>query len=243
MNPERILFAECPVNNHSLFAASTVWHYWLNSRSITPSLLDCDLEFLMVGITSPQSVADTAELMYQFQRHYGRLLAMLERLIGSQFRRHLDPEDLLQNAYLRAQQRWPVHQANGLMSVYPFLYQMARDTYAEAYRRLTAQSRDIRCSVCIPESSAMILVEALMADGTTPSEAVDRKDVRQLMSQTLNSLRREYREILEILYFDGLSVREASEVLGITPENTSQRHCRALKRLKTIWLKVNRELP
>jgi RNA polymerase sigma-70 factor (ECF subfamily) len=225
----------------SFATAIGIWHCRLDSRTITPS--QRDLEFFMVGIMSPQSAADNAELIMQFQRHHDRLRGILERLLGQQFRRYIDPEDLLQNVYLRAQKRWLDYRARGLNCDFPILYRLTRDLYVEECRRLTVEVRYIRHAICIPESSAMVLVEALMADGTTPSEALDRKDVRQLMFQTLKLLRPEYREILTMLYFDGLSVKEASQVLGITYENASQRHCRALKKLKGLWMKVNRELP
>ena len=64
----------------------------------------------------------------------------------------------------------------------------------------------------------------LMRSGTSPSEAVQRKQLQQRVQRLLGLLRSSDREILWTRYFEQLNHREAAEIPGITQNAATVRY-------------------
>jgi RNA polymerase sigma-70 factor (ECF subfamily) len=71
--------------------------------------------------------------------------------------------------------------------------------------------------------------------GTSPSEAAARNEFREQMRQALAQLKDSDRDILWMRHNDGLSLKEAAAVLGISDDAAAQRYVRALRRLQELW--------
>jgi RNA polymerase sigma-70 factor (ECF subfamily) len=79
---------------------------------------------------------------------------------------------------------------------------------------------------------------SLVDRGTNPGAAAEREEVRQRIRQALDLLKDADRDILWMRHSDGLSFREAGDVLGVGENAATVRYVRALRRLKQLWLKL-----
>src|SRR5262249_27263536 len=83
-----------------------------------------------------------------------------------------------------------------------------------------------------PSVSAANAADAFIASATTPTQAVQREEVRARVLAVLEELDEVDREIVALRHFEGLSNREAATELGIEPAAASKRFARALVRLR-----------
>lgn len=73
---------------------------------------------------------------------------------------------------------------------------------------------------------------AEISDGEALENAYIRNEDKRLLHKTMGKLKREYRQILWLIYFEGFSHREAALVLGKTAHNTEVLASRARKTLR-----------
>ncbi len=71
------------------------------------------------------------------------------------------------------------------------------------------------------------------AELTTPEDAAAANELFQMVRSVLDCLNNNYRQILELRYFQELSYVEISAAIGITPTNAGVRITRALAHLKS----------
>jgi RNA polymerase sigma-70 factor (ECF subfamily) len=180
------------------------------------------------------STNDVPDLATLFDKHRPRLLAILRQRIDPALSARMDAEDLLSEAFLKAQRRWPPEQPL-TMGPFAWLYRIARDCLIEAWRRETRGPRDLQREMPWPEQSSAQLGLSLIDPATSPSAAVAREELQQRMQQALGRLRPGDREILLMRHSDQLSHHEAAEILEISDDAAVQRYARALRRLKDLW--------
>jgi RNA polymerase sigma factor (sigma-70 family) len=73
------------------------------------------------------------------------------------------------------------------------------------------------------------------AELTTPEDAAAANELFQMVRSALDHLNDNYRQILELRYFQELSYLEISAAIGITPTNVGVRITRALAHLKSAF--------
>jgi RNA polymerase sigma-70 factor, ECF subfamily len=207
-----------------------MWGYSLMSVFQVPPIMN-DQTSELVSL----SVAELAQFGQLFDEHRTRLLAMLRRRVDPRLRARLDAEDILQDAYLLARQKWPAFRAQQSISPRGWLYQIARDCFIEHYRKATRKCRDPRREVPWPEQSQVALVMGLVDTATKPSAAAQRREFKQRIKHAMALLPAGDREILWMRHFDQLSNAEIAEFLAITTNNAAVRYVRAVERLKRLW--------
>lgn len=184
-------------------------------------------------------LADLARLAQLFQEHRPKLLAMVKWRSSPALARRRGPEDILQQAYLKAQERWDDLQTSGITPSYAWLYGLVRDCMLDDYDRQTTRGRSVRREVAWPERSSEQLVLGLVGNLTSPSDALARKEflerLQQRVQQTLDLLAPEFREVLYMHFFDQLNQKEIAEVLGIGHAAARQRYTRARLRFRDLW--------
>lgn len=196
------------------------------------------------------SVSTFANLGRVFEEYRPRLLAMLERRIDPSLAHRVDPDDVLNEAFIVARLRW-ASVANQLQSQslpsdpssmqYAWLYRLVLDTLIEVYRRHTRQKRDVRLDMPWPDASSIQLGFGLVNQGTSPSEAVMRGELQQSVRRVVDLLKEPEREILWMRHNDQLSFREIGAVLSITENAATVRYTRALRRLRVFWQGIQKE--
>jgi RNA polymerase sigma-70 factor (ECF subfamily) len=148
-----------------------------------------------------------------------------------------DPADIVQESWLEVARRFPQWCAQDALPVHVWLRLVTSHTLAHAHRRnLAAHMRDALREVASPAPrpsvSAASVAEAFVANATTPTQAVQREEVRARVLAALEELDELDREIVALRHFEGLSNEEAAAELAIEPAAASKRFARALLRLR-----------
>ena len=137
------------------------------------------------------------------------------------FRRTTDEAltaDLCSQVFLKALQRIKDYQYKGV----PFsawLYRIASNEVAQHYRK-TKKNR----VVSVEESNVSGLFEEM--------EEHDGEDYRQLLLETLDGLKEDDLQLIELRFFEERPYKEIAEILGITENNAKVKTFRILNRMK-----------
>jgi RNA polymerase sigma-70 factor, ECF subfamily len=116
-------------------------------------------------------------------------------------------EDALQDVFLVLHRRWAEFEGRAALTtwIYGIVLRVAKD------HRRSEQRRMIRV-----DRLSHVLASETDADVTAcPAEAAERREANQLMHAILAELPDELRQVLVLVELEGLSVRDASEALGI----------------------------
>jgi RNA polymerase sigma-70 factor (ECF subfamily) len=187
---------------------------------------------------------DCAALAELFQRHRGRLEQMVRLRLDRRLQGRLNPADVVQEAYLDVARRFPEYVANPALPFYVWLRLLTGQRLVDLHRRhLGAKMRNAGLEVSLyrgdfPRASSASLAELLLGRLTTASRAAIRAETQLRVQEALNAMDPLDREVLVLRHFEMLSNEETAQVLGLKPSAASNRHLRALKRLKDILAQV-----
>jgi RNA polymerase sigma-70 factor, ECF subfamily len=159
---------------------------------------------------SQAGTADEQLVRALFDEHGGPLYGYVLRLTGDSGR----AEDVVQETLLRA---WRHPDAIGGGSIRAWLFTVARNLVVDQHR--ARRSRP-------PETGdeALAVVPA--------DDELDRAVESWAVAEALAALRPEHREVLAEVYYQGKSVKEAAESLGIPAGTVKSRTYYALRALK-----------
>jgi RNA polymerase sigma-70 factor (ECF subfamily) len=178
-----------------------------------------------------------AELFAQYRE---RLWRMVHLRLDRRLQGRLDPEDVLQEAYLILVQRFPEYAADPPMPFFLWLRQLTGQKLIDLHRQhLGARMRDASLEVslyrgALPPASSVSLAAQLLGRLTSASRAAIRAETQLRVQEALNSMDPIDREVLTLRNFEMLTNEETAAVLGISKSAASKRHLQALKRLKGI---------
>lgn len=182
---------------------------------------------------------DSASLGELFARHRDRLWRIVTFRIDPRLRSRLDPDDLLQEAFLDAARRLPHYQKVPEMSPFVWLRQVVKQTMIDHHRRhLKTQRRNAARDAVAPAAgnfpvgTFVSLVGQLLGHCTSPSQVAMRDEVARQLEAALADMEEIDQEVLALRHFEELSNQEVAEVLGIQEKAASIRYVRALRRLK-----------
>ncbi len=184
---------------------------------------------------------DQAELDALFREYRPRLFAWLARRIPWPLRRRLDPEDILQEAFVLALRKWPEDSAGPVtVSAKVWIYTIVRDCFFQQWLRHTRDCRDHRKDEPWPDHSSVIQELGQAGSATTPSAAAVRTEERQRVLEVIQTLSPADRELLEWRLWEGFSHAEVAVVLRIDEDAARQRYYRAFRRFSALWQQANR---
>ena len=187
---------------------------------------------------------DCGALAELFQHHRGRLEQMVRVRLDRRLQGRLEPADVLQDAYLDVARRFPEYRADPALPFFLWLRLLTGQRLVDLHRQhLGAKMRDAGLEVSIyrgdfPRASSASLAELLLGRLTTASRAAIRAETQLRVQEALNAMDPTDREVLVLRHFEMLSNEETAQVLGLKPSAASNRHIRALKRLKEILAQV-----
>lgn len=160
---------------------------------------------------------------------------MDHRLVG-----RVDPDDVLQEAYLDAEKRIEHFLQDSPESFFIWLRLIVNQTLIDIHRRhLGTQSRDASRDRSISggwgaASSSFLLSNQLLGSFSTPSQAMLRQEIAEQLNTALEGMGELDREVLALRHFEELSNSETAEALRISEQAASLRYVRAIMRLKKI---------
>src|SRR5215831_3848073 len=187
---------------------------------------------------------DCGALAELFQRHRGRLEQMVQLRLDRRLQGRLDPADVLQEAYLDVARRFPEYAAEQALPFFLWLRLLTGQRLVDLHRQhLGAKMRDAGLEVSLyrgdfPRASSASLAELLLGRLTSASRAAIRAETQLRVQEALNAMDPIDREVLVLRHFEMLSNEEAAQVLGLKLSAASNRHMRALKRLREIMAQV-----
>lgn len=190
-------------------------------------------------LTGRLTCGDREALAALFSQHRERLWRMVHFRMDRRLLGRVDPDDVLQEAYLAAAARLE-HFAGAGMSPFIWLRTVLMQTLTDVHRHhLGVQMRDADREVDLQgggyvQTTNASLAAFLVGNMTSPSQAAARAEMLQQVEQAVAGMDPLDREVLALRHFEELGNSEVAEVLGIQQKAASIRYIRALKRLKGI---------
>jgi len=167
-----------------------------------------------------------------FEAQRDRLRRMVQFRLDPRLCGRVDPEDVVQEVFLDAQQRLYAFREDA-QSLPFWLRLVAQQTLIDLHRRhLGAGKRSAARERVFAHSHG--LSGFLVGNLTSPSQAAIRDEMRQQLTVALESMDEIDREVLTLRHFEDLSNKEVAELLGIGENAASNRYVRALARLKGL---------
>jgi RNA polymerase sigma-70 factor (ECF subfamily) len=187
---------------------------------------------------------DSGALAELFERHRSRLEQMVRLRLDRRLQGRLDPADVLQETYLDVARRFPEYATNPAVPFFLWLRFLTGQRLVDLHRQhLGAKMRNAGLEVSLyrgdfPRASSASLAELLLGRLTSASRAAIRAETQLRVQEALNAMDPIDREVLVLRHFEMLSNEETAQVLGLKPSAASNRHIRALRRLKEIMAQV-----
>jgi RNA polymerase sigma-70 factor (ECF subfamily) len=170
---------------------------------------------------------------------YRGYLAFLARVqLGRRLRGKLDPSDLVQEAFLEAHRDFDQFRGNTEAELLAWLRQLLAHNLANQVRRFQGtRRRDVRLEQRLAaelEQSSQALECGLAAANSSPSERAERREQAVRLAGALERLPADYRDVLLLRHFEGLSFPEVARRLGRTVDSVKNVWARALARLRPL---------
>ena len=89
------------------------------------------------------------------------------------------------------------------------------------------------------EGESGALIESLGGDGTEPGEEVEAAEQHDQVRQAVEALPEQTRQVVMLVYFQGLKYREAADILGIPVGTVKSRLHAAIEKLSESMGDVN----
>jgi RNA polymerase sigma-70 factor (ECF subfamily) len=162
------------------------------------------------------------------------LLRRHEALVQKIVRKHLpshDVEETIQDVFVRAYQSLPTFKGKSNFSQWlsSIAVRTCYDYWRKAYR-----SQEVPMSA-LAQGHREWLNEVISEESKLAGyDEGSQKEARELLDWALGKLSAENRMVLELVYLEGLSVKEAAELLGWSVANVKVRAFRSKKKLEKL---------
>ncbi len=183
---------------------------------------------------------DNSGLADLFTRHRPRLWRMVSFRMHPKLRGRIDPDDVLQDAWVRAIDRVEHLLATSANSTYVWFRLLVCQTLADLHRRhFGAAKRSTGREFSIhgrwsPAETSSSLQCYLQADVASPSSTMGRAERAQQVDAVLQGMDPVDREVVVLRHFEQLSNTEVATVLEMSEQAASARYVRALLKLKRV---------
>lgn len=194
--------------------------------------------------SSGQAPLDEQTLARVFSENRERLWRTVSFRLHGRLQTRVDPDDVLQEAYLAAVRRLDHYDGSNYPSPFLWLRAIVKQTLIDLHRHhMGARMRDARREITrhvggYPEATSISLAAHLVGDNTSPSSAAVRHDLVGRIEEALEAMDPTDREVLALRHFEELTNAEAAEELGIQQKAASIRYVRALRRLKQVLAQI-----
>jgi len=160
------------------------------------------------------------------KRHSVRVLKIVQRHVP-----HEDVEETAQETFVRAYRSLPTYRGKSDFSRWlsAIAVRSCYDYWRKAYR-----SREVPISTLTERHENWL--EAVLAGASEQSHDEEgfQTEARELLNWALAQLSAEERMVIELVYLEGLSVKEAADLLGWSVANVKVRSFRSRKKLEKL---------
>jgi RNA polymerase sigma-70 factor (ECF subfamily) len=181
-------------------------------------------------------LGDKHALAELFSLYRERLLRIIHFRMDLRLHGRVEPDDILQEAYIAAANRLDYFQREFSGTSFVWLRMITVQTLTDLHRRhLAAQKRGAGQEILRIETSiSMTLASGLFGHVRSPSKIIVTMDMIKKADQAIASMNEVDQQILALRHFEELTNKETAEALGIEQKAASIRYYRALVRLKEI---------
>ncbi|QDV63975.1 MULTISPECIES: sigma-70 family RNA polymerase sigma factor [Crateriforma] len=183
--------------------------------------------------------ADSLGALLQLYRGYLSVLAATR--LDQRLRPRLNPSDLVQETMLAAHRDFPSFRGNSEGEWLTWLRQILCNCVSHAVEaHVLAQKRDVRREVRLDPQidvsgdGPIGLINVLAAAGDTPSRDAGRKEIALRLTQQLDRLKPDYRQVIVYRNLEGLSFDDIAQRMGRKPGTVRMLWVRAIERFKTV---------
>jgi RNA polymerase sigma-70 factor, ECF subfamily len=178
-----------------------------------------------------------------FQQYMPWLKLLARVQVESRFQAKFDPSDIAQQAMLEAVKAFPQFRGSTEAELRAWLRQVLAHALAHEIRRYAGtQKRALDREISLDQEFAQTsqrLENILAATGTSPAGIAAVRDEQLLLASVMEQLPDDYREVLILRHFEGLSHEEAARRMNRNPGAVRMLWVRALARLRQ---ELNREI-
>jgi RNA polymerase sigma-70 factor (ECF subfamily) len=147
---------------------------------------------------------------------YSDIFAYFRRLCG----RDEDAADLTQRTFVKVWQS--LNHFSGRSSVKTWIHSIAHHVYAD-WRRQPSRS----------QSESQSWWDSCVSDSPTPLEFAIERDAVHRLGRAVDQLDEDQRETVHLYYYQGLSINETAQALGIAASTVKYRLRNALEQLES----------
>ena len=163
------------------------------------------------------------------------------RAMEPRIKARLEPEDVLQDAYADACDKIADCQFDGPGGFYEWLRTIIRNKLTDQQRALWSEKRDPRREVRgDPRASYADLFDRLVSPGHTPSRMAARLEGVAVITTCLAQLKKEYRDVIQLRFLEGLPVADVMERMGKSEGAVHMLCHRALREMRTMMQSASR---
>ena len=170
------------------------------------------------------------------ERHLPTIRKCVARRIDPRLQPRVDLSDVVQETQLDLVNRLDDYLRRDPMPFRLWVLKTAHERLLKIERfHLQTAKRAIDREIPLPDRSSVQLARHFVGRGTTPDSIVSHNETVAQVRRVLARLPESDREIITLRNFEGLTNRETSQVLDVTPETSKKRYTRALIRLEQLF--------
>jgi RNA polymerase sigma factor (sigma-70 family) len=136
-------------------------------------------------------------------RYKNKAFSMLKRMLKNEF----ESEEVLQDCFLKVYRSLNTFKGEAKFSTWFY-----RIVYNTALTRISSQKRKT-------ETEMTSVEDHFNLESEYRSDEIEKKDVNQLIYDTISKLPERYSAVINMFYLNEMSIEEISEVMGISVSN------------------------
>jgi len=178
---------------------------------------------------------DSTSLELLLYRHRKRLLAYLQSHFPDELRDSLEPQDLLQDTWLKAIRAISEFRPDGVDPVYRWLVTIARHRLSDQLkfvRRAKRKNANFHLDKADGDESIVRLLEEMAVYFRTPSKSAASHELMAALDSAIERLPDDQSQALRLRYLTGLDIKEIAKQMHRSPGSISMLCNRALKSLR-----------
>lgn len=169
-----------------------------------------------------------------FERHRAELKLLTKFRMASQLKRRVDDSDVIQDAFVKYCTDLKQYLADPKIPPVAWLRRVVRQVIFRVNRtHVTTQCRDLRREESFGERS-MVDLEELAASLSSVGKLIHRAELKESLHRMIAAMSPLEREILTLVHFESLTIKQAAQEIGISLDAAKKRYCRSLKRLRCL---------
>jgi RNA polymerase sigma-70 factor, ECF subfamily len=184
------------------------------------------------GLVERFKKGDTQAFSLIFHKYRRRLAVLVHYRMSTELRAKLEVDDILQEVFLEASQGMKNFSYQSPGNLMAWLSRIADHTLADAARHEKRAKRHAEEMVRFRSKSNPEGPEP--KDTETPSRIFAKEEEMKNLVSRLNGLPEEYRRVILLSKFEGLTTSEIAARTGKTRENVALTLHRALKRFREL---------